>query len=356
MKAFIDQAGEVREKEKLPERELEIYIKKQIPDLEGTLNILQFKKGYSNLTYLLKFDNKEFVLRRAPFGANVKSGHDMSREYKILKALHPHFKKVPKPILYSGATPFMDTSFYLMEKMEGVILRKQMPKDMIPKAQLMKNISTSFVDAFVELHQLDYASMGLEGLGKPIGYAERQIVGWKKRYTKAKTEEIEEVESVADYLEKSIPQNASIVSLIHNDFKYDNLVLDPQDWTKVRAILDWEMCTLGDPLMDLGTTLAYWINHNDPDWMKMIALNPTYLPGNPTRAEVIKMYEQKSGTRIENPVFYYVYGLFKIIGITQQISYRFRNGHTNDPRFAHLDQVVKNLAKVAIQAIEKDEV
>lgn len=356
MNPHLDQAEEVREKEQLPVRELETYLKKEISGIKGALNILQFKKGYSNLTYLLQFENKELVLRRAPFGANIKSGHDMGREYKILLALHPHFEQVPKPIHFAESSSFMDTSFYLMEKVNGVILRKQMPKDMIPDSKLMQEISTSFVDVFVQLHQLDYPSIGLEDLGRPDGYTERQISGWKKRYGKAKTDEVKTVDLVVDYLENNIPKNAHAASLIHNDFKYDNLVLNPKDWTKVRAILDWEMCTLGDPLMDLGTTLGYWIDHNDPDWMKMIALNPTYLPGNPTRAELIKMYETKSGTQIENPVFYYVFGLFKIIGITQQIFYRFKNGHTSDPRFAHLDEVVKNLARVAVQAIEKDEV
>lgn len=350
-----DKAVTVRKGEELDLNKLKAYLKNKLPGLQGDLEVLQFPSGFSNLTYLIKSAEQEFVLRRPPFGAKVKSGHDMGREFKILSALYPHYKQVPKAIHFAQSSPVMDCPFYIMERVEGVILRNKMPEEMQPSPEEMTEIAKSFVSTFVKLHQLDYEKIGLDNLGRPLGYADRQISGWTKRYLKAKTDEVPEVDALTAYLEHNKPETSE-TSLIHNDFKYDNLVLDPNDWTKVRAILDWEMCTLGDPLMDLGTSLAYWINHDDPDWMKAMALNPTTLKGNPTRMELLELYEQESGQQVEHPIFYYVYGLFKIIGITQQIYYRYKNGHTQDPRFARLDKVVKGLAKVAMRAINKNEI
>ncbi len=355
MNEWIDQAESVRPNEHLKKELLIDYLKAYLPGINDQLEILQFGKGYSNLTYLIKTKEKEYVLRRPPFGANVKSGHDMEREFRILFALHPTYAKVPKPILFAKESNVMDCSFYVMERVHGVILRSSMPEKMQPDAGLMFKISKSLFASLVELHKFDFKKVGLENLGKPEAYTDRQIAGWKKRYLRAKTDDYPEVGLLASYLENNKPKSSK-AALIHNDFKYDNLILDQNDWTKVLAILDWEMCTLGDPLMDLGTSLAYWINHDDPDWMKKLALSPTTLKGNPKREEVLKIYEEMSGEKIVEPVFYYAYGLFKIIGITQQIYYRYKHGFTKDKRFANLNYVVKNLAKVALRAIEKDRI
>ncbi len=239
-----------------------------------------------------------------------------------------------------------------MERVEGIILRAKMPAEMTPDETTMSKIATSFVDEFSTLHAVDFESAGLSDLGKPEGYIERQIKGWTRRYYNAKTDEIPPLENAAKWLIENMPPDSGS-SLIHNDFKYDNLVLDPNDWTKVIAVLDWEMSTLGDPLMDLGTSLGYWINYNDPEFMLQMSLNPTTSPGNPTRGELVEMYAKASGRDISDIVFYYAYGLFKIAVIVQQIYFRYQKGLTRDKRFANLIHAVKGCGTIAMQAINK---
>ena len=331
---------------------LQSYLK-QFFTIDGDFRLSQFPSGYSNLTYLLHIGKREYVLRRPPIGANIKSGHDMKREYEILTALKPNYSKVPTPILYCEDETILGCPFYLMERMEGVILRAKMPLEMIPDTELMLRISNSYVDTLVDLHKLDVRKIGLNDFGKPEGYMQRQIEGWTRRYYKSKTDEIPRIESAAKWLNENMPKEPKHFSLIHNDFKYDNLVLDTQDWTKINAVLDWEMATIGNPLMDLGTSLGYWINPKDPDFMKVLNLTPTNLPGNLSREEVVQQYALKSGREVNNIVFYYVYGLFKIAVIIQQIYYRFKKGITQDQRFAKLIDGVNLLGEMAHMAIAK---
>jgi aminoglycoside phosphotransferase (APT) family kinase protein len=240
-----------------------------------------------------------------------------------------------------------------MEKVEGVILRSKMPKDMIPDEKTMSGIAKAFIDNFVALHEVDIHSAGLSNLGKPEGYIGRQVEGWTRRYFNSKTDEISSVENVAKWLIENMP-SVSGNALIHNDYKYDNLVLDPGNWTNILAVLDWEMSTLGDPLMDLGTSLGYWVNPNDPDFMLQMQLNPTTSPGNPKRGGLVEMYAKSSGRDISDVVFYYVYGLFKIAVIIQQIYYRYQKGLTKDERFANLNHAVNGCGTIAMQAINKN--
>lgn len=351
-KNLQDQSTPIRPGEELNLENLESYLQKTIPEFSGTLRAAQFPGGYSNLTYLLKTGGREMVLRRPPFGANIKSGHDMGREYKILHALSKHYAKVPNTIAYSEDLDIIGAPFYIMERVRGIILRPGMKPEAQPDPALMRTIAEGLVDTFVELHRVDYQAVGLGDLGRPEGYISRQISGWNKRYVKAKTDEFPAVEQVAQWLQDHQPESRNI-SLIHNDFKYDNLILDPDDWSKVLAVLDWEMSTIGDPLMDLGTTLGYWVNPDDPDWLKQLALSPTTLAGNPTRAEIVEWYASKSGQDIDHIVFYYVYGLFKIAVIAQQIYFRYKKGLTKDPRFSKLGSVVNGLGQWALNAIDK---
>ncbi len=349
---WTDQPTQVRKGEELQLEKLAEFLLKKLPDAEGELVVEQFPKGFSNLTYLLRLGDKQFVLRRPPFGAKIKSAHDMSREFNILSKLKKVFFKVPQPLLYSEDENILGAPFYIMERVEGVILRSKMPREMLPTEKTMAGIADALVDSLSELHGIDFDAAGLKDLGKPEGYVERQIRGWTMRYFNAKTDEIAEIEKAAQWLVDHLPPESE-ASLIHNDFKYDNLVLDTTDWTKVVAILDWEMATLGDPLMDLGTTIGYWVNQNDPDFMQQLQLSPTTLPGNPTRGEVVEMYAQKSGREVKDVVFYYVFGLFKIAVIVQQIYYRYKKGFTQDERFAQLIRGVKGCGLTAMQAIGK---
>lgn len=342
--------------EELPEAKLKRYLLDQelIRDVESPLEAVQFAGGFSNLTYLLKVEDKELVLRRPPFGA-IKRGHDMGREYRVLSHLYPHFPKVPKTFAYTEDPEILGAPFYLMEKVEGIILTGgEVRKRAIPPADF-KTISATWLDTFVELHQLDYEKAGLGELGRPEGYVERQVTNWGKQYLRAATAEVPSAKKVMNWMADNQPREYEF-SLIHNDFKYDNVVFTDDSWTEIRAILDWEMCTLGDPLMDLGTSLGYWVTENDPAPMQQVSQSPTIMPGNPSRSEIVETYARKTGRPIRHLTFYYVYGLFKIAVIVQQIFYRYQKGLTQDPRFAKLDLFAKLLCDTAWQAIQKDRI
>lgn len=347
---WIDQPRAVRPGEALDETALADYLARHLPQATGPLRIAQFPGGYSNLTYLLQLGESELVLRRPPFGANVRSAHDMGREYRILSRLHAVYPRVPRALHYCADDSVIGAPFYVMERVTGVILRAQMPAAMVPPPPLMGRIADAFVDNFVALHAVDAAAAGLGDLGRPDGYVRRQVEGWTGRYLKARTDTLPAVERAAQWLNDNV-RGESAESLIHNDYKYDNLVLDSADWSTIRAVLDWEMCTLGDPLMDLGSTLAYWVQADDPPALLQLQLSPTTLPGNPTRAELVQRYAARSGRDVDNIVFYYVYGLFKLAVILQQIYRRWKLGHTQDPRFAGLIHGVEACGLMAERAV-----
>ncbi len=349
---WTDQPSPVRGGEELDAERLGAYLRERIPGTEGDLVVEQFPRGFSNLTYLLRLGERELVLRRPPFGSRVKSAHDMGREHRILSHLSPVYPKAPQPLAYCEDDSVLGAPFYVMERVRGVILRPQMPAEMAPAPEKMAAIAESFVDTLVELHAVDYEAAGLGELGRPEGYVRRQVEGWTKRWQGAKTDEVPRIEHVARWLAENVPAAAG-ASLIHNDFKYDNVVLDADDWSQVRAVLDWEMATLGDPLTDLGTSLGYWVDPADPLEMKGLRLSPTTLAGNPTRSDVAQLYATKSGRDLGDVVFYYAYGLFKIAVIVQQIYYRFKKGLTQDPRFASLGVAVAGCGRVAERAIAK---
>ena len=313
MSVSLDKAKEVRKGEGIDAAVLSAYLAKALDKPEGEVVIKQFPSGFSNLTYLISFAEQEYVLRRPPFGANIKSGHDMSREYTILSALNGTYDKAPKPILFEKEAGVLDAPFYLMERVQGTILRAGTPKENLPTPAQFQSLANNFVDTLVELHQLDYNDIGLENLGNPEGYSKRQVEGWSKRYQKSKTSEVVAMEKTALWLQENIP-SGSRASLVHNDFKYDNLVLTPDENLNIKAVLDWEMTTLGDPLMDLGTSLGYWVHESDPDFIAQNQLSLTSKPGNPSRGEIVSLYEQKSGKTVDNIEFYFVFGVFKIAG------------------------------------------
>jgi len=325
-----------------------------INDVKSNIETRRFSGGFSNLTYLLKVENKEYVLRRPPFGA-VKRGHDMSREYKVLSNLYSEFKKIPKVYAFAEDESILGAPFYIMEKANGIILDYKEAKKRNISSTNFKTISKTWLDTFVELHQVDYKAAGLQDLGKPEGYINRQITNWAKQYEKAKIDNIPQSELVIKWLQNNQPKESSS-SLIHNDFKYDNVMFKKDSWTEINTVLDWEMCTLGDPLMDLGTSLSYWITEDDIDALKKGLPSPTVFNGNPNRSEIVELYSQKSGRSINNLVFYYVYGLFKLSVIVQQIYYRYHKGYTTDKRFEHLNKHTQLLFTISWQAIQKNKI
>ena len=346
----------VREGEELNQVTLKNYLfnQKLIENTNSKVIIQQFSNGYSNLTYLVSTPEKDYVLRRPPFGA-VKKGHDMSREYKVLSQLSQHFSKVPKTYAFCDDDAVLGADFYLMEKVEGIVINLKKAKELSLSSKDFKGISTSWLQTFVELHSLDYDEIELSDLGKPDGYVERQVNTWTKQYLKAATDDLPAAQKVMKWMSENQPREYDH-SLIHNDYKYDNLIYENDKWDKVKAILDWEMCTLGDPLMDLGTSLAYWITPSDGPALAQGLPSPTIMEGNPSRNEVVEMYASASGKNINNLTFYYVYGLFKIAVIAQQIYYRYHKGYTTNKKFANLNQSCAFLCLMASQAIDKDQI
>lgn len=323
-------------------------VEKLFGDAES-IEISQISGGYSNLTFLIQSPKGKFALRRPPFGEKISKAHDMEREYNILNSLNKAgYSKSPKPVFFCEDSDIFGAPFFVMEFVEGLILRNKAPKGIEISPSDFKKLSEKTLDCLVELHSLELNESGLIQLGKPEGYVMRQVEGWIDRYFKAKTNELPEMEKVAEWLNSNIPTTENI-GFIHNDYKYDNLVLNPENVSDIEAVLDWEMATVGDPLMDLGTSLAYWAEPDDPDILKMF--NLTYLPGNLTRKEVIDFYGQKSQFDLSNILFYYIFGLFKVAVIAQQIYKRFTQGHANDPRFSALIHVVEAAGKRAHESI-----
>jgi len=347
---------QVRKGEELPEGKLKEFLvqKELINSVDSELFVKQFTHGYSNLTYLLNIEDREFVLRKPPVGA-IKRGHDMSREFKVQSGVQKGFSKVPQMFAYTDDESIMGSEFYIMEKVNGIILNyKEAKSRNIPPDQY-KVIANSWLDTFTELHQLDAEAVGLSDLGRPEGYVERQVTNWGKQYLKAATEDVPVAKMVMQWMQEHQPKEYEHC-LIHNDYKYDNVVFRDDSWQEITAVLDWEMATLGDPLMDLGTSLGYWTVATDHDFVKQGIPSPTVFEGNPIRSEIVEMYAQKSGKDIRNIVFYYAFGLFKIAVIAQQIYYRYNKGLTTDPRFANLNKASELCCNLAMRAIKTNSI
>lgn len=354
MSDVLDKAGKVREGEELDAGKLEAWLREALPDHAGALSVEQFRKGYSNLTYAISIGETQLVLRRPPFGNQTKTGHDMSREYRVLSRLPNAYPPAPRALAYCEDESVLGAPFYVMERRHGMIIRRELPKGLSPEPEQIRGLCETLVDNLVDLHAVDYAAVGLGELGKPEGYVQRQVEGWTRRFGKARTDDVPDLLDVSGWIADNLPADRG-PALIHNDYKFDNLVLDPEDPSRIVAVLDWEMATVGDPLMDLGTTLGYWVQADDPPECKLLAFGPTHLPGSMTRREIVERYAQRSGREVPNPVFYWVFGLYKIAGIVQQIYYRYKNGYTKDPRFAPLGHFVGLLGKLAGQAAERGE-
>ena len=365
----------VRPGEELDAARLQTYLESRSVG-DGDVAIEQFPAGSSNLTYLVRLGPEEYVLRRPPFGNAVKSAHDMRREFDVLAKLSAVYRPAPKPILFCDDASVIGSEFYLMERRRGLILRGTTGQHQLreregssnsvntnrvspPTAETLDHsqefrleVAKSFIQNLADLHALDYEAAGLESLGRPDGYARRQVEGWTKRYFAAKTHEHADLESVIAWLNAHIPAETG-ASLVHNDYKFDNVMLDPDDLTRITAVLDWEMVTVGDPLMDLGTTLGYWMDKDAGDRMLDMPFNPRVLMENISRRELAEMYSELSGRDVANILYYYVFGTFKIAVIAQQIYARFAKGFTADPRFARFDAFVAALGAIAARAVER---
>jgi len=350
MAALCDQAGSVRAGEELDLARLQPFLQEHLGD-DGRLSVEQFPSGHSNLTYLLRLGNRELVLRRPPFGSKVRSAHDMSREYRVLSKLHAAYPLAPRALLYCEDLSILNAPFYVMEPIRGMILRRDPPPGVPFPPETARRLSEAFLDNLALLHRLDYAAIGLGDLGKPQGYLERQVKGWIERYHNSKTHDLPEVERISTWLTERMPASYE-TALIHNDYKYDNVVLDPSDPTRIVGVLDWEMCTVGDPLTDLGTALAYWADPQDPEELQEIRSAPTTLPGTLTRAQLVERYAAATGRDPGNTVFYLTFARFKVAVIIQQIYFRYAQGLTQDARFATLPARIHALLRASWHCAE----
>lgn len=325
------------EKQQRPGEELDLevllpWIRQYIPAIDDNPIITQFSGGASNLTYRLRFEQHDIILRRAPLGKKAAGAHNMPREFHLQKKLKPFYPYVPKMMAVCEDESVLGSTFYLMERLEGIILRKNIPSALAWDEETVRKICYAFWDAMIELHQVDYAKEGLDDLGKGKGYIERQIVGWNKRYANAKTWNVPSGKKVMKWLEQNIPAEETLC-IIHNDFRLDNVVLDPDKPDHIIGVLDWELAAIGDPLMDLGNSLAYWVEEKDDFLIKSLRRQPSHVPGMLSRKEVIQYYAQKTGRQIDDFRFYRIYGLFRLAGIAQQIYYRYSKGYTKNKAF-----------------------
>lgn len=342
----------VRPGEELNLEALSGFLRGKIEGAENGVFVEQFPHGHSNLTYLVKIGGREVVLRRGPLGPVAPKAHDMAREYRVLRAVHPHFPEAPEVYHLSEDPAVIGAAFFLMERRHGIIVRDEIPPEVAAVQDYPRRISGAFVDCMVRLHAVDVASTGLAALGKPEGFLERQVQGWAERWNRAKTEEAPGMDRVIGWLADRRPPSPP-PTLVHNDFKLDNVMLRPGSLDRIEAVLDWEMTTVGDPLADLGLTLCYWAWASAPQLRAMALPAPSSLPGWYTRDQFVQRYAERTGRDVTRIRYYEVLGIFKLAVILQQIYFRFHRGQTQDARFRNFDERVKSLVSLAASLTEQ---
>ena len=352
MKETID----VRQDEQFDEQQLADFLRGRLPGSENRLKVRQFGGGAANLTYLLDYGRYEYVLRRPPLGKVAKSAHDMAREYKVLSVLHQAFPYAPRAFLYCDDPTIIGANFFVMERRQGVVVRRTLPAVFANVPNAPRRMSAAMVDALAQFHAVDYGALGLDDLGKPDGFIERQVEGWYKRWQAARQgvelEELPEMDAVYRWLKENLPSSTGF-SLVHNDYKLDNVMLAVDDPGQMVAIFDWDMCTLGDPLSDLGALLCYWTEPTDPPYLQGMAMMPTGDLGFMTRQELVERYADVSGRSVHNIHFYHALGLFRLVVIIAQIYIRYARGQTQDERFAAFGPMIPLMIRAAQEVAGK---
>ncbi|GIH98319.1 phosphotransferase family protein [Planobispora takensis] len=337
-----EEAGEVRREDAFDVAALHAWLSARMPDLDGPPQVRQFGGGVSNLTYLLRYGSRDLIMRRPPRGHKAASAHDMRREFTVQRQLKPHFGAVPEMLAFCDDPAVLGGEFYVMERVEGTILRRELPAGVTLGPDQARDLGHTVVDTLADLHAVDPETAGLGDLGKGPGYVRRQVEGWSRRYRGALTDDVPDGEAVMAWLEEHRPDDVA-TRLIHNDWKLDNLVLDLDGTPRVVGVLDWEMATVGDPLMELGSAMAYWITADDDELYGLLRRQPTHLPGMPTRERFVARYLSRTGLPMGRWEFYEVFGLFRLAVIAQQIWFRYRAGQTTNPAFAGFGDAVRIL-------------
>ncbi|HEX5705723.1 MAG TPA: phosphotransferase family protein [Pyrinomonadaceae bacterium] len=348
----------VRASEQLDWDALAAFLRERLPSVvEGfeaaaPMEVEQFPGGHSNLTYLLRFGPRELVMRRPPFGPVAPRAHDMAREFRILAAVHPVYTLAPRPFLLCEDASVMGATFYVMERRRGLIVRTREPEELAGRPEERRRASAALVDALARLHSIDIAAHGLDTLGKPSGFVERQVRGWAERWHGSQTDELPAMDTLAAWLAERLPPEPARPTLVHGDYKLDNVMLDAVDVGRVVGVFDWEMAAVGDPLVDVGILLGYWVHTATGDARDTVA-TVTHHEGWFTREELIERYAARTGFELAGVRFYEVFAVFKLAVVLQQIFYRYRRGQTDDPRFAALGPRVEWLARIASSLAEK---
>ena len=339
----MDKAKEIRKGESLNWERLEAYLRQVIPELQGKMSVAQFHGGHANLTYLLSFDAKEFVVRRPPFGKIAPGAHDMKREYRVLSKLFKHFPRAPRAYHLCEDESIIGAPFVILERRSGVVIRTKVIDGFKAFEQVEERLVDAMMKAMADLHQVDYQAADLTNLGRPEGFVERQLRGWSKRWELSKTADNENMDAVHRSLHALIPP-AQKVSIIHNDIKLDNCQFQPNNPGEVTSIFDWDMCTLGDPLIDLGTSLSYY-----PDQKKKQLENlPVQLQGNfPPKAFLLERYQTYTGFSLEHIRWYEAFAYWKGAIISQQLFKRYQDGASKDPRMAGFEIAMQEMAILA---------
>ena len=343
----------VRPGEELNVPALASYLRKRLDGAIPFLEVEQFPNGHSNLVYLVRAGQVEYVLRRPPLGPVAPRAHDMAREYRVLDAVHPHFPEAPRVFLLCEDPAVIGSSFFLMERRRGMVIRDAAPAELRAIPDHPRRLSEAFVDCLVRLHAIDVSRNELRALGKPLGFLERQVQGWAERWMRAKTEDLREMERVIGWLTDRMPASAE-ATLVHNDYKLDNVMMRPSG-DRVEAVLDWEMTTLGDPLADLGLAMCYWawvgmLEQEDPHPATPVITSQT---GWYTRDQFLERYARQTRRDVTRVGYYEVLGIFKLAVILQQIFDRFHRGQTQDERFRNFDRRVRGLARLAAALTER---
>ncbi len=342
----------VRPGEELNVSSLADWLRGRIEGVDRGIAVEQFPSGHSNLTYLLRIDGREYVLRRSPVGPVAPKAHDMAREFRVLQLLHPHFPEAPAVFDLCEDSTVLGAVFYLMERRHGIILRDDVPAEAAAVTNYPQLVSAAFVDCLIRLHAIDVTQTGLIALGKPDGFLERQVQGWADRWNRAKTDELPAMDQVMRWLAERRPASPP-PTLVHNDYNLDNVMLRPDSLDRIEAVLDWEMATVGDPLADLGLTLCYWAWADAPQLRSRAVPAITRQPGWYTRDQFVERYAERTGRDLTHIGYYEVLGVFKLAVILQQIYYRYRRGQTQDARFRNFDHVVRGLAELAASLVGK---
>ncbi|HVF57754.1 MAG TPA: phosphotransferase family protein [Pyrinomonadaceae bacterium] len=349
----------VRASEQLDWDALSKYVREKLSaalgeefDAGAPFTVEQFPGGHSNLTYLLRFGDQEFVMRRPPFGPLPPKAHDMAREYRVLVAAHPVYRLAPRPFVLCEDASVIGSVFYLMERRRGIVVRSDEPAELDGRPAGRRRASAALVDALAGLHAVDIEAHGLNALGKPDGFVRRQVRGWSERWHGSRTTELPEMDALAAWLDARLPPAPLRPTLVHGDFKLDNVMLDGEDVGRVVGVFDWEMAAVGDPLVDLGIMLGYWVHASTAAARDSVA-PVTNREGWFTRAEILERYGSRTGFDLTNIAFYEVFAVFKLAVVLQQIFYRYTRGQTDDPRFAALDGRVEWLARIAATLAER---